>query len=1439
MSKTMPAYLTVIRTLWCIAALVLTTEAVAQRFIPVQKNGKWGAINSKGKLIIPLQYDYLSDIHPVKQLALIKKGQYMGVIDASGQEVIPASYTSLRAINSQLILARKKGLAAVLDYDGTVVIPSVVDSVSQLDRSKWVIYAGQEIEAGMMFQDSMVIKAGKCGIIGESGIAMTAIDLDSVTRLGYGYKWQLKKGDLVGLMNIKTVTYPVEYQRIDPFYKHHSAGKTFKGHLLTKATGLGLGSVTGKVWLPSEYQDIRWIDHADQNHVRIRQGDKTGVFSFTTNKIVVPVQFDSVAKIIYHIDTENSIRLWEAWNWQKNGGRRKKQDISLFGINGDPFDAPEWGGTQQDLPYDYHQVLTRKRWRIYGPDYQERLQHAKPIKNTQVYFGHILAVDSPDGYYLFALDRDSTIIPFAIKQFVQSEVDSTLILKKEKKGDARYALVGADARMVTGFAYKSIKRLLPGKYRVVSQSGKCGVIDASGQKLLPVSYTLIDPFEEGSVLTRIHTDKGTGVINQRMDILAHPIHGLIEFTDEGFKARTGDKLAIFKLDSKDSVIQQKGYESVLVLKINGASRTAKKSSRFGGEADADQDGTRGFGDTMLKGSKDSDLTQTYNLGSWSCDPSTGLWGMKNPATGTELPYAFEMLDMSALDLLGWVAPHKPVFRDYMLYPVAGGGMPAQTTDTVWYLIISTQDTLWRHDFYKMVKGQERYVGKSIFMDIETGEIKLRLPGISSLDRRMPLPQLLSFSRRRSGTKYILHQENLKYLGGYRRPIFRTLAGGKIGIHPTPKDVDLYNRSSRGVIEKNGYMQGNGTFTVVDGQTGSIIIRAKGIYLFDQETNPENIYRMAYGIEHDGMYLGIGFKLIKGRKSIKTAKVKSKHGYQYKNIVYVGPFVDGIARFNIGGTLIQTTQRRASRSAFQDESVEEIGMSIRDGYSFVMNGITYTIKGGKWGYMNTRSKVVCEPIYDYATSIVDGRAIVRSGDRSGIIDRDMRAVTPMIYHRLEIASKANTRYFIASRKQSSQAIYTPQSGQCSIGRLPTISPLVSEGYSTYQEAGLWGYSDQHGNKITEAIYTVATPYRDGMATVKRGRAWGFVDSQGTETIPARYKRAGYFGEGLAPVLTARGWGMINEAGAFITDTTYHKMGSVDEGYFWAKTSEGYSIMDIYGASVLLSKNLRIKSGFSNGLAIVKHKDKYGLLTPDQKWAVPPVYTTIKRGDGGHIYFLYDQGKPMSIYHVQTHKILPFKIRKRVSSRPHHYYVMIGKRWTLMNQQGQVLAKPTHDHFREVPDHAHYYLPTPSIHATTVSLPILSQIHFTTQTDLGISDTPIAIMLASGTYLTHQRDATSGDQRKDIFGDQRAIISLSDDHGLPRTRPFFQTLTHRTDGSYSLQTDTQYYLLDHDGQPIHQGGLDWIYTTDRQTYRLTQADRDGVFDLDTAWVWSLSR
>ena len=85
----------------------------------VNKDGKYGAVDNQGSVIIPLEYDYLADFS--EGLAHAKKGNKKGYLDTKGNVAIPFEYDMANSFENGKAKVQKGEQWFYIDTQGKVV----------------------------------------------------------------------------------------------------------------------------------------------------------------------------------------------------------------------------------------------------------------------------------------------------------------------------------------------------------------------------------------------------------------------------------------------------------------------------------------------------------------------------------------------------------------------------------------------------------------------------------------------------------------------------------------------------------------------------------------------------------------------------------------------------------------------------------------------------------------------------------------------------------------------------------------------------------------------------------------------------------------------------------------------------------------------------------------------------------------------------------------------------------------------------------------------------------------------------------------------------------------------------------------------------------------------------------------------------------------------
>jgi hypothetical protein len=113
----------------------------------VRRAGRWGAVDSTGKVVVPLRYDgFATALHDGRYidgfsdegLAIVSLGAYKGVVDRAGRMLVPALYPVLVVHPVAFLFADASQRWGALDRRGRPLLdarfPSRTEVVDEIDR---------------------------------------------------------------------------------------------------------------------------------------------------------------------------------------------------------------------------------------------------------------------------------------------------------------------------------------------------------------------------------------------------------------------------------------------------------------------------------------------------------------------------------------------------------------------------------------------------------------------------------------------------------------------------------------------------------------------------------------------------------------------------------------------------------------------------------------------------------------------------------------------------------------------------------------------------------------------------------------------------------------------------------------------------------------------------------------------------------------------------------------------------------------------------------------------------------------------------------------------------------------------------------------------------------------------------------------------------------
>ncbi len=301
--------------------LAVDIDLFQMKLYPIISNGKYGFMNSQGKLIIPALYN---EVGPFQEgLAVVSKEDLFGIIDKKNQVVVDFQFDEILEFVNNRAIVRKERKYGVIDRLGKLIFPLDFDDISLNDSglydavkeeknsmydlnfhvlpyvdgvveqsfSQWMSIQYPEYEfVGDIDRTSnrAVVKvSGQLNYIDSTGKLILTSPLEwfpdalSVAKFSNGFA-VFRKKDKFGLMDVngKSVQKAV-----------YEASGPFTGFWPVKDKGnWALLDVKGKVILPFEYDFIRFMP--DLGYL-IEREEQFGLLNSMGN-MILPVSFSTI-----------------------------------------------------------------------------------------------------------------------------------------------------------------------------------------------------------------------------------------------------------------------------------------------------------------------------------------------------------------------------------------------------------------------------------------------------------------------------------------------------------------------------------------------------------------------------------------------------------------------------------------------------------------------------------------------------------------------------------------------------------------------------------------------------------------------------------------------------------------------------------------------------------------------------------------------------------------------------------------------------------------------------------------------------------------------------------------------------------------------------------------------------------------------------------------
>ncbi len=284
----------------------------------VAQKGKFGIIDTLGKPIVPIEYDFIE--HPTEysnesDLFAIKEGQniqlldkranpitdfdikefewdsyktkdlyqryfvltnssgMVGTVSDKGIKEIPFNYQEIKAFEGKSVTyAKQNGKYGLIDYKGKIILPFEYDKIS----------------SGRFFDYFIIKNSKKVGMFDKNGNQIISFSYQNITPTFYdeNKRFIVQKNGLFGIINIKeNIIIPIEYEEISNWVEYGP-----KEHFITKNEKKGLISRDGKIVIPTQYDEI-FVDNSKL--IKVKNGGLYGTVDWN-NKIIHPIKYEQI-----------------------------------------------------------------------------------------------------------------------------------------------------------------------------------------------------------------------------------------------------------------------------------------------------------------------------------------------------------------------------------------------------------------------------------------------------------------------------------------------------------------------------------------------------------------------------------------------------------------------------------------------------------------------------------------------------------------------------------------------------------------------------------------------------------------------------------------------------------------------------------------------------------------------------------------------------------------------------------------------------------------------------------------------------------------------------------------------------------------------------------------------------------------------------------------
>jgi len=249
----------------------------------VKKDGKWGYVDSKGKMVTPFQYEEANR-------EFVKMNGKWGTIDKNGSIVIPCTFTQLRNGGALNIASEDDTKYGYVDDNGKIVIPFMYEACFPFDGSSNIVKTATGYEVQSSNALAKVKLNGRYGLIDISNKYVLYPKFEDIWNF-FGsspYTWVSLNGTNYGVVNrsgrFLMPTWFRDVETLDASGEAKASAPRFNTAARLDAdayTSKGLVSVTKRTYT-DRYKTYS-IDNVEQNYLSKKDSVTFGLLKKPSN----------------------------------------------------------------------------------------------------------------------------------------------------------------------------------------------------------------------------------------------------------------------------------------------------------------------------------------------------------------------------------------------------------------------------------------------------------------------------------------------------------------------------------------------------------------------------------------------------------------------------------------------------------------------------------------------------------------------------------------------------------------------------------------------------------------------------------------------------------------------------------------------------------------------------------------------------------------------------------------------------------------------------------------------------------------------------------------------------------------------------------------------------------------------------------------------------